>query len=98
MNKIVVSSMEEAFSGCVPVLNWKDSKLISLASNKLKAEPMQKAKKWDRIHKKNYIDVLNSINIYNKHMGDIDRFDQQVSVYKIKIRSKYGGGLCFYGV
>ena len=55
MNKIVGSSMEEAFTGCVSVLNWKDSKLISLASNKLKAEPMQKAKKWDRIHKKKTI-------------------------------------------
>ena len=52
MNKNVRGSMEEAFTGCVSVVNWKDSKLVSLASNKLKAEPMQKAKKWDRIYTK----------------------------------------------
>ena len=48
MNKIVRGSMEEAFTGCVSVVNSKDS----LTPNKLKAEPMQKAKKWDRIDKK----------------------------------------------
>ena len=30
----------------------------------------------------------NSIHVYNKHIGEIDLFDQQVLVYRVRIRSK----------
>ena len=52
MNKDSRGSIEEAFTGCVSVAKWKDNKVVSVASNKLRVEPMQKAKRWDRIKKK----------------------------------------------
>ena len=44
-NKNIHGSMKEAFAGCVPMVKCKNNKVVSMASNKLRAEPMQKAKR-----------------------------------------------------
>lgn len=89
MDKKPRGHMEEAFSGPVSIVKWKDNKVVSVGSNKLRAHPIQKAKRWDRKARKAIeIPVPNSIHMYNKNMGGIDLFDQQVAAYRIRIRSK----------
>ncbi len=81
--------MEEAFTGNISLVKWKDNKTVTVTSNKLRSYPFQKAKRWNRSSKKEIdVDMPNSIHIYNQHMGGVDLFDQQVAAYRIRIRSK----------
>ena len=77
MDKKPRGHMEEAFSGTVSIVKWKDNKVVSVGSNKLRVHPIQTAKRWDRKARKPIqILVPHSIQTYNKHMGGIDLFDQ----------------------
>ncbi|XP_068240322.1 piggyBac transposable element-derived protein 3-like [Palaemon carinicauda] len=81
--------MEEAFTGSTSVVKWKDNKVVSVASNKVRMLPVQKTGRWSKLEKKHIeVDMPNSIQVYNKQMGGVDIFDQQVSAYRIRIRSK----------
>ena len=81
--------MEEAFSGAVSIVEWKDNKVVSIGFNKFRAHPIQTTKRWDtKIRKCIQIPVPDSIQTYDKHIGGIDLFDQQVAAYRIIIRSK----------
>ena len=81
--------MEEVFTGSTSIVKWKDNKVLSVASNNFRSEPIQKAKRWSKIAKKYIeVDMPNSIKIYNQEMGGVDLFDQQVAAYRIRIRSK----------
>ena len=52
MNKDKRGYLDESFSGSVSVIKWKDNKVVSVGSNKLRAEPIQSARRWDQIAKK----------------------------------------------
>ena len=72
--------MEEVFTGSTSIVKWKDNKVLSVASNNFRSEPIQKAKRWSKIAKKYIeVDMPNSIKIYNQEMGGVDLFDQQVA-------------------
>ncbi|CAB4062366.1 unnamed protein product [Lepeophtheirus salmonis] len=45
MNKKARGSMEEAYTGCVLSVKWKDNKVVSVASNKMRAQSLQKVKR-----------------------------------------------------
>ena len=82
-------AMKEVFTGCISVVKWKNNKVVSVASNKLRSDPRKKTRRWNRIEKKhNEVDQLNSIYIYNQHMGGVDLLDQQIAAYRYRIRSK----------
>jgi len=54
--------MEEAFTGCTSVVKWKDNKVVCVASNKFRKNPIHKAKRWSRVDKKHIeIDMPNSV-------------------------------------
>ena len=81
--------MEETFTGCTSVVKWKDNKVVCVASNSFRQNPIHKAKRWSK-GKRNHIeiDMPDSVRAYNHTMGGVDLFDQQVSCYRIRIRSK----------
>ena len=82
LHRMERGAMDEAFTSCISVVKWKDNKVISVASNKLRSEPLKKAKRWNRIQKKyGEVDLPHSIHICNQHMGGVDVFDQQVAAY-----------------
>ena len=82
LDKMERGTMDKAFTSCISVVKWKDNKVVSVASNKLRSEPLKKAKRWNRIQKKYVeVDLPHSIHIYNQHMGGVDVFDQQVAAY-----------------
>ena len=87
MNKKARGRMEEAFTEYVSLVKGKENKVVRVESNKARSQPLQHEKRWDRITKKHiYIQVPNSISLYNKYMEGLNTFDQQVSAYRIRIR------------
>ena len=89
VQKMNRGTMEEVFTGCISVVKWKDNKVVSVGSNKLRTHPIEKAKKWNRVERRHtFVDLPHSIYIYNQHMGGVDVFDQQVAAYRCRIRSK----------
>jgi hypothetical protein len=51
------ATSDEAFTGCILVVKWKDNKVVSVAFNKLCADPAKKAKSWNQVARKH-------INVY----------------------------------
>ncbi|CAB4057407.1 unnamed protein product [Lepeophtheirus salmonis] len=45
MNKKARGSMEEAYTDCGSLVKWKNNKVVSVASNKMRAQPLQKVKR-----------------------------------------------------
>ena len=73
----------------VTLVLWKDGKVVTVASTFYGKEPMKRARRY--IKDKGVrveIDQPNSISVYNKTMGGVDRMDQNIGAYMINIRSK----------
>ena len=73
----------------VTLVRWKDNKVATVASTLSGKEPMKRAcryikDKGGRVE----IDQPNSISVYNKTIGGVDRMDQNIGAYIINIRSK----------
>ncbi|XP_068245384.1 piggyBac transposable element-derived protein 3-like [Palaemon carinicauda] len=57
--------VEEAFTGSTSVVKWKDNKVVSVASNKVRMLPVQKTGRWSKLEKKHIeVDMPNSIQQY----------------------------------
>ena len=71
------------------VVRWNDNSVVTVASNCFGIEPCSQAQRWSYAEKKKItISQPHMIAQYNKHMGGVDRMDQNVGVYRISIRSK----------
>ena len=73
----------------VTLVRWKDNKVVTVPSTLYGKKPMKRARccikdKGGRVE----IDQPNSISVYNKIMGGVDRMDQNIGAYMINIRSK----------
>jgi DNA excision repair protein ERCC-6 len=68
---------------------WNDGNCVTVASNHLTEFPLQTATRWDA-RQKCHVDLHqpNSIFVYNKYMGGVDRCDQNVSHYHSSIRGR----------
>ena len=71
------------------LVRWKYNKVVTVASTIYGKEPMKRAcryikDKGGRVE----IDQPNSISVYNKTMGGVDRMDQNIGAYMINIRRK----------
>ena len=65
MEKESHGSLDEAFTGNISVVKWKENKVVNIASNKTRSIPLQKARGYDRVSKKFAdIDMPNSISTY----------------------------------
>jgi hypothetical protein len=73
----------------VEVVRWHDNSVVTIASNKFGTKPLVKAKRWSSAEKR-VIEVNQPyvIQAYNAGMGGVDRMDQNISKYRISIRSK----------
>ena len=98
MSLQVVDDMKKQARGISDVVNdkksnmtlvrWKD-KVLAVASTLYGKEPMKRARRYikdqgGRVE----IDQSNAISFYNKTMGGVDRMDQNIDAYMIKIRNK----------
>ena len=97
-NSIVFSklprSSEEHFlekNAKIFVVRWKDNGLVCLASNEHGLRPLKKVDRYSATEKKKIaVSMPNDICMYNRHMGGVDRFDENTSLYRIAIRGKNG--------
>lgn len=79
---------QEVESG-VLVCSWNDNSVVTVASNKHTVFPIRKVARYSVKEKaKVAIDQPNLIHVYNNTMGGTDRADQNISQYRISIRSK----------
>ena len=71
------------------VCAWNDNSVVTLASNECGVFPLAKANRWCRQEKKIIqLDQPSLVHKYNLGMGGVDRTDQNISAYRITIRSK----------
>ena len=68
---------------------WHDNSIVTVASNCRGAFPLASAKRWSQSEKKDIeVEQPHSIQMCNKYMGGVDRFDQNVNKLRIGIRMK----------
>jgi len=73
----------------VHLTSWKDNKVVHVASTAAGSEPMGTARRFFRKERAlKTISCPESIKLYNKTMGGVDRNDQDVGYYRISIRGK----------
>ena len=73
----------------VTLVRWKDNQVVTVASTLYGKEPMKRARRYIKDKSGRVeIDQPNSISVYNKTMGGVNRMDQNIGAYMINIRSK----------
>ena len=73
----------------VILVQWHDSNIVTLASNCHSALPLNQARRWSNKDKKvTFVNQPHVVNAYNRHMGGVDRVDQNIATYRISIRTK----------
>jgi hypothetical protein len=68
---------------------WYDNRCVNLLSNFVGAEPVHKAKRYDR-REKQYVEIPcpNAVVAYNKFMDGVDLVDFVMALYRTTVRSK----------
>jgi len=76
-------------SSNIAAVRWFDSKAVTLLSTYVSAEPVNKAKRWDK-KLKTYvtIDKPAIVHEYNQFMGGIDLLDGLLAKYRYRMKSK----------
>ena len=71
------------------ITRWNDNSVVTMASNSQGVNPIGSASRWSRSEKK-CVDVPQPsvITQYNRYMGGVGRMDQNISSYRISIRSR----------
>ncbi|XP_065645471.1 piggyBac transposable element-derived protein 3-like [Hydra vulgaris] len=71
------------------VVFWFDNKMVTLLSNFVGSQPTTEVKRFSKSERKKILVTCpNVVQIYNKHMGDVDLLDSLLGYYRNKIRSK----------
>ena len=75
--------------GKVYICRWKDSAVVTIASNYLTHEPVCKTKRFCRAQKKKTdVSQPHLIKMYNEGMGGVDLLDRLLGSYRPMFRSK----------
>jgi len=75
--------------GVMTVVGWNDNRSVYVTSNVVGVQPTSTVSRWCR-KTNSRINVVqpNLIRKYNKHMGGVDRCDQNISTYRISTHCK----------
>lgn len=75
------------------ITRWNDNKAVIVGSNFLGIEPISSVSRFSRSERKKVqVGQPKLITEYKKFMGGVDLADNMVSNYRIRVRSKNGGG------
>lgn len=73
----------------IHLTKWVDNAVVSVASTVYGKDPTATVQRYSSIEKKKVeVDCPLVIAKYNKHMGGVDRMDQNISLYRIGIHGK----------
>lgn len=73
----------------IVIVEWKDNQKVVLASKCTGIEPGEKVKRWSKKDAKYIeIDCPAIVRLYNKNLGGIDIFDQQMECYRTWFKTK----------
>ena len=75
--------------GRLTVVGWNDNRCVYVVSNCLSVSHASTVSRFCRKQKKRIsVDQPELIKVYNKNMGGVDRCDQNISAYRISMKSK----------
>ena len=78
-----------AKNGTITVVGWHDNRSVYVALNALCARPTSLVSRWCRkAGSRVNIEQPGLIKQYNEHMGGVDRCDQNISLYRIGVKSR----------
>lgn len=73
----------------ITLVRYNDNNVFTIASNVCGVQPIVKKKRWSSSEKKHiFVNQPASVNLYNTFMGGVDRIDENIASYRIKIRNK----------
>lgn len=75
----------------VLIARWNDNNIVTFASNCHNLEPIQKVDRIGFVNGKRakiQVDCPSVVRKYNKYMGGVDRFDENVASMRISLRGK----------
>ncbi|KAI4455521.1 transposase is4 [Holotrichia oblita] len=79
---------ENRIEQCPVPMQWKDNKVVSIASN-FEDNSIGNVTRWDRVSKsKKNLPRPKIVAGYNKGMGGVDKLDGLVAVYRTRIRQR----------
>jgi len=82
------SAMLDASTNVI-VVAWQDNKVICLASNSVGIAPVSSVSRWSRQQNQRVnVSQPNIVSVYNGTMGGVHRADQNVSLYRVTMRTK----------
>lgn len=80
-------SYDMVSGGGIAVVQWLDSKTVTLASNTLSAEPITMCKRFSKARRKDVqVQQPKIVKSYNKNMGGVDLLNQMICCYRTRIR------------
>ncbi|KAJ8891781.1 hypothetical protein PR048_004334 [Dryococelus australis] len=70
----------------IVITKWNDNRVVTIASISAPATHIHKISRYPPPPKRLCFSQPHNIHIYNKNMGDVDKADQNISLYRISIR------------
>nr|CAI5821287.1 unnamed protein product [Callosobruchus analis] len=70
------------------IVKWHDNSIVTLCSNSAGVNPIHSVKRFCRKERKIMVQQPHLVNLYNANMGGVDRYDQNISLYRTSIRGK----------
>ena len=71
------------------VVRWCDNSAVTLASSFAGVEPIDHVRRWSVAEKK-FVMICRAacVQVYNEFMGGVDKFDDLISYYRIRSKTK----------
>lgn len=81
------SSDEVSTTDGINVGQWLDNRIVTVALNLLRIEPVSSCKRFSKAAKKDInITRPNIVKCYNRHLGGVDLLNQAINCYRIRVR------------
>ena len=74
--------------GELVVTLWKDTKVVMMASTNAQPNKIEKVKRKLKTGERKEVDCPNSVSLYNKYMGGVDRNDQTRNYYHVRTKCR----------
>lgn len=91
MKKKPRGTMSMRTSDNLAIVRWHDNNIVTLASNCSGCQPVTKVDRVETVNQKRQkfkVECPHVVTMYNKYMGGVDRFDQNVDALRVSFTGK----------